>query len=672
MRIKRIIIGALIGAAVGAAFEYVNAFLTFLMPPFFFFLPLAVIIGGCIGAIVGANKYNRLIAYLGILASIILGGILGLFVSVLLLTILDVDIDNIHLLIGIALGAFICGVLAAIHVRRYLRKQREEQLVKYLALVPENAGDLIKAIIGEMRYRKEVRDDVAAELAAHFEDELKDCATDEEKEQKAKKLITQFGDAKLLAVLLRRAKKRCRPLWRTVVARTFQTAGIIIVCFILYVAWFFSGKPIVTVDYVAELNRIVRPVADENLNAAPLYEKAAELIEKLPDETKELLSKKYKEVTSVEKQLIEKWLNDNEEMLELVIAGSKKPYYWQEYEEDRRVEGMMSIFLPHLSEFRKLARSLRWRAQFRAEQGRYEDAFDDMKACYRFGRHIRGDKTLVEQLVGMAIEALAVQTLRDILSEHRIDSHVLAKLQQDFEQMIASEDFVVSFEAERLCMYDEIQRCFTEDRFGGGHISLEWLERITPMVDGDPFELIFAKKGWTAPLRILFTHPNKQETREMADGFYDFWEQMALKTPAQIRTENIDIEEQTMELIEGNILLEIMSPALGRICEIAHRNKADVEAALAIIAILRYKQDIGGYPDKLEKLINADYLKVLPIDPYSGEPLVYKKMDNNFVLYSFGPNFKDDDGKMAYNKEGKPRWRGTEEDGDTVFWPVDK
>ena len=616
----------------------------------------------------------RLIAYLGVVACIILGGILGFFVSVLLLTILDVDIDNIHVQIGIALGAFIGGVLAVIRVRRYLRKQREKQLVKYLASVPENAGDLIKAIIGEMRYRKKVRDDVAPELAAHFEDALRDCKSDEEKQEDAEQLIQDFGDPKLLAVLLRRAKKRCRPLWRTIVARAFQTVGIIIVCFILYVVWFLSGKPVITTDYVAELNRIVRPVADENLNAAPLYVKAADLVEALPDETKELLSKQYKEVTSEQKQLIEKWLNENKETLELVIAGSKKPYYWREYGNEENPDVMMAILMPHLSDFRRLARALRLRAHLRAEQGRYEDAFDDMSVCYRFGRHLRGDKSLIEQLVGIAIESLATKTIRDILGEHEVDSAILATLQNGFEQMIADENFIVSFKFEKLAMYDEIQRCFTEDRIGSGHISLEGFRRFQFLeglssadYDGDVMQGLL-----TSSLHILFTHPNKQQSRKMVDVLYDFWEQVACKSPAQIRTENIDIEKQAMELIEGNILLEILTPALGRICEIAHRNKADVEAALAIIAILRYKQDIGGYPDKLEKLINADYLKVLPIDPYSGEPLVYKKMDNNFVLYSFGPNFRDDDGKMAYNKEGKPRWRGTEEDGDAVFWPVDK
>jgi len=84
-----------------------------------------------------------------------------------------------------------------------------------------------------MRYRRKVRRDVQAELAAHFEDELKDCENDEDKEQKAKQLITEFGDVKLLAVLLRRAKKRCRPLWRKALVRSLQVLGIIVLYFLI-------------------------------------------------------------------------------------------------------------------------------------------------------------------------------------------------------------------------------------------------------------------------------------------------------------------------------------------------------------------------------------------------------------------------------------------------------
>jgi len=144
--------------------------------------------------------------------------------------------------------------------------------------LPPCAAEFIKRVIKKMRYRKKVQADVAAELIAHFEDELKECSTDGQKEQKAQLLIAEFGDIKLLAVLLRRAKKRCRPLWRTMFARTCQAIVILFVCFIVYVAWFLSGKPVITTNYVEEFKLTVRPTADESLNAATLYQKAIELI----------------------------------------------------------------------------------------------------------------------------------------------------------------------------------------------------------------------------------------------------------------------------------------------------------------------------------------------------------------------------------------------------------
>ena len=91
-----------------------------------------------------------------------------------------------------------------------------------------------------MRYRRKVRDEVKAELMAHFEDELKDCKIDEEQ---ARAILSDFGDLKLLAILLRRAKIRCQPLWRTIVARTFQAIGALVVCFIFYTIRFSFGEP---------------------------------------------------------------------------------------------------------------------------------------------------------------------------------------------------------------------------------------------------------------------------------------------------------------------------------------------------------------------------------------------------------------------------------------------
>ncbi len=100
--------------------------------------------------------------------------------------------------------------------------------------------------------------------------------------------------------------------------------------------------------------------------------------------------------------------------------------------------------MPKLSVFRRLAFALRWRAWLNAEQGRFKDAFDDVKSCYCFGQHIGGDKTLIEQLVGIAIEALAVRTIREIVGGYEIDSTILAVFQRNFEQIIADENFTIS------------------------------------------------------------------------------------------------------------------------------------------------------------------------------------------------------------------------------------
>lgn len=620
---------------------------------------------------------KRLIAYLGIFFSIILGGILGLTAALVwTFDVLKAYLDTGYLLIGIALGAFIGGVLAFMRVRLYFKEQQiEKGLAKHLTNVPANAANLIRAIIGQMGYRKKVRADVMAELIAHFEDELRDCKGDDEKEQRAQKLIEDFGDAKLLAVLLRRAKKRCRPLWRTVVARTFQTIGVLILCFIVYVGWFLAGRPVVTVDYVAELNRMVRPVADETLNAAPLYEKAVELYEeKSSDEMSELLGKKYNEATNEQKQLIEQWLEDNDEIFDLVVAGTNKPYCWREYKEAEGSEGLMSVLLPHLSEFRRLAYALRWRIWLSTERNRYEDSFNDIKTCYRLGQHVKGNFILIEQLVGIAIESLAVHTLRDILSRHEIDSAMLATLQEEFQQITNNEDFIISLKTEKLFMYDETQRCFTKDRLGGGHL---YIPRVTGLggdiptkLDDIVLEVVLSPQQWLGAAKILFLHPNKQQTREAGERFYAWAETIVNQSPCQIRGKGIDIEQEAMKIIGGNLLLEVLCPAVWKINQINYRNKIDVQATLAIIAILRYKLDKGDYPDSLDKLTESGYLKQVPIDPYSDKPLVYKKIDGDFILYGVGLNFTDDGGEVYRDDEGRVRLWG--DVGDWVFWPVQK
>ena len=151
---------------------------------------------------------------------------------------------------------------------------------------------------------------------------------------------------------------------------------------------------------------------------------------------------------------------------------------------------------------------------------------------------------------------------------------------------------------------------------------------------------------------------------------YDFMEKVALKSPAQVREERIDIDEESMKIVEGNLFLEVLSPAFSKVIEISNRSKMDVQATITVIALQRYKNENGQYPESFSDLVTAGYLKELPIDPWSDKPLVYKKTDEGFTLYGIGINFIDDGGTMSLDNSGRPRlWQ---KNGDWVLWPVVK
>ena len=64
---------------------------------------------------------------------------------------------------------------------------------------------------------------------------------------------------------------------------------------------------------------------------------------------------------------------------------------------------------------------------------------------------------------------------------------------------------------------------------------------------------------------------------------------------------------------------------------------------------LRYRQDNGKYPDKLDAL-NSEILPQVPKDLFSGGVL-YKPNADGYLLYSVGVNGEDDGGRR---KDDKP------------------
>jgi len=85
--------------------------------------------------------------------------------------------------------------------------------------------------------------------------------------------------------------------------------------------------------------------------------------------------------------------------------------------------------------------------------------------------------------------------------------------------------------------------------------------------------------------------------------------------------------------------------------EAAFMKVAQIEAIMlanrAGLACRLYKSRMGRYPEGLEALV-PDILDEVPVDPFTGQPLVYRREGEGFIVYSLGSNQKDDGGRSTY------------------------
>jgi len=686
--------------------------------------------------------------------------------------------------------------------------------------LPACAVEYVRRLLKKMRYRRKVRYEVEAELKAHFEDELKDCKSDKERQQKAKYLVADFGDMKLLAILLRRAKKRCRPLWRTVIARTFQAIGILILCFIVYVVWFSFGEPTISVDYIRLLNQMNQPQLRDQDNAWPHYEKAIKLfvpkstlVEKVisyrhysgdredamrlkkmlldnesqiqlwleknqkywddltheqqtallkcleydwvpfpqiayqsyndwrtttlvrmtehiiqciredkklttprtsgilsssldpgfpGEELKRWLKnntippnhlqavsvavlneaiKRFKNLpedisaplTDIECEYIRPWIEQNEAAWQQYAAGSAKSYSYRPYTFDPNDQdySIMNILMPHLAPIRRLVMMSVWHARINRDQGQLEQSIEDCLAIARSARHWQNKGSIIEQLVGQGISNLGHEEILNILADRKLSAGELLKLQEQLSQIYPGDYPLMNLEGERLVFMDVVQRSFTDGGPGGGHLIPGMWDQYTEytVLDSDDRDKQIFMPFLTAASMV---HARRDATIAKANEIYDLQSKITKITPYERHVSNIKAVDEYESLQSYRFfLIQILMPATARASELAYRGKMHHEATLTILALLRWRLENNQYPASLDELVTAGFLDELPMDPWSDKPLVYKKTEDDFTLYSVGPNFTDDAGEVAIKHDRPQKW-GAREAGDVVFWPVAK
>jgi len=541
--------------------------------------------------------------------------------------------------------------------------------------LPEVAVEYIDAVVKCVRYRKKVRREVRGELVDHFVEALSECDGEVERIKLAEELVAEFGDVKILAGLIRRGKKRCRPLWKKVLIRGFQGVGICILCFIIYSVWFFNGKANPTVDYLEVFNERNRPVVVDEDNAWLYYEKAINLLVEPDEDLKELLPKfgrlaimRDNDLLAQDQIAVSEWLDNNAPAWQEFCKAIEMPYCYREYNYDHPDETwILSVMLPHVPKLREIAVLGMSRWKHAVGHGNTDLALRDSITLVKFSRHWQGRKNIIESLLGMTIGSLGCQGVLNVTESDDVTSAQLREMYESLSSAYPNGYPPIELEGEKIMLMDVIQHCFTDGGLGGGHLvprDLRMIMHVEDLVDFDDLKTMLLVVSGT------LVHAGRDDVIAKTNEVYEKFEVLSVMSPFERKMSDVTFDDVFLKLPEYRyFLLHAMLPSLGRVTDVRFENKAFYEATLTVLAVKQWQLETGSLPANLNVLVDAGLLSELPEDPYSDCSLVYRIDGDDFVLYSVGQNFVDDGGLSGTDRDGKYILWG--EEGDAVFWPVD-
>lgn len=396
--------------------------------------------------------------------------------------------------------------------------------------------------------------------------------------------------------------------------------------------------------------------------------------------------------TTTEYPTLAAWLDQAKPYFDIYSEAVKKPNYTSMTnirdcslsESEREQYSMLHIILPDVQASRAFARNAATRVMNRIATGDLDGAADDILAMVRLGRHLQNGqgRFIVERLVGIAIEGIAVKSLCGWLQYGEPSKEQLVAMLDRLDAIPAPGPLEDNFDVGMLFAFDVV-KCVarptdtaTELGFFKRYSVLATCIDMLNEVDGNILDL--SVRSLDAPLLALpldlnaaYDEARRWNERCYADTIGGTLHETIMKLnelekqldpnkggkrpvapsrwTANGRGRWLGQKAALAIALEGGI---IMRPAVAA----SIRSASLWEMARLAISLEEFKRDQGDYPQKLDELV-PDYLAQLPNDPATDQPnFVYHYLtgrlgsvwsDENGAAVSSQPNEKTSDATDA-------------------------
>jgi hypothetical protein len=294
----------------------------------------------------------------------------------------------------------------------------------------------------------------------------------------------------------------------------------------------------------------------------------------------------------------------------------------------------------HFQGLRNLARVLADKSVIYAHEGEAGKALHCAELALGLGERAKRDPILVSALVRMALINFSSRATAEIVRQCPIIPAQAKRLYDAFGAVDLARQSHIAWLGERawgIWAFNGILR----DGWS------TW-EKLVPEKD--------------VPPRFVYGH--KPVIYADANNYLSYMGKQARMSDTPFRLTSPDGRDTDLvvsRLPSYAYLTKLLVPGYGAFRRSRDRCQAEINIARAGLALVAYKDKFGSYPASLDDVTKKLGWAPLPEDPFSGKALVYKPQAKGFIVYSIGPNLKDDGGKPRGLKEDE------EKKGDIVI-----
>lgn len=360
------------------------------------------------------------------------------------------------------------------------------------------------------------------------------------------------------------------------------------------------------------------------------------------------------------------WLKINEKPLALLVEATKRPDYYSPLvarDSDGKPGMLIGASLPATQKCREVAYALAARAMLRTENGKFEEAWQDLLACQRLGRLVSRGGTSIEALVGIAIDATANDANLAYLERAKLTSKQILECLKDLQSLPPMSSMADKIDlTERFTYLQTIQLI----RQGGpgmfedpmtGKSRKPTREELQALANIDWEPAVKNGNKWYDRMVAAIRLKDRSDREKEFDRIEKDLAELKKGIEGQNKLIKLLLKKGPPDKMIaqkiGDLLIGLLMSAV-RNLQTAHDRSVQFERNRHIaFALAAYERDNGRYPAKLADL-SPNYLATVQDDLFSGKQLIYKPSEKGYLLYSVGVNGKDDGG----------RWTDDEPPGD--------